>query len=257
MAAARPQTIASDLLKQLERWFDAGVEIDDFERVRFKRNAEALMRVNAAEAHSALGGLAALCWDIAGARDHVRACTRIDPSAVNFGNAAISLRQVALMREASEYAANAATIAPIDVDLQDKAVSLLVAAGKINQALAVFDQAKARGLKVDADGLNMSELRTMLPSVGVDQEELERELECAYQVLRNNRLRPASWEIKECSDPDGGSTVVFTVSVSDDDLDEIALDAELAVLLADEPGWDPTRLSVEFERMRVHADENA
>lgn len=215
------------------------------------------MRVDAAQSYAALAGLHALDWDTRGAREHVQNCLRLDASSVNYGNAAVTFRQIALMREACDFALLAAKAEPLSASMQEKVISLALASGRLTQAIAIYDEATSRGIEVDVDGVNMSGLRSISGSVDFDQKELEREVECAYQVLRENRVRPLSWSIDEIADPDGGATVVFVVGFSGDPSEEIALDSQLAVLLAEDPEWDPTRLSVEFECMRVHADEHS
>lgn len=257
MPAPQPQTIAADLFKQLELLFEADKSISEFDRARFKRSVDALMRVDASQAYAALAGLHAIEWDSKGAREHVQTCLRLGPSSLNYANAAVTLRQIGLMREACDFALTAAKSLPLSADMQEKVISLCLASGRLKQAIAIFDDATSRGITLDVETLDLSALRAISDAPDFDQDRLEREVECAYQVLRENKIRPQLWSIDEVADPDGGSTVVFVVGFHGQPSEEIALDSQLAVLLAEDPEWDPTRLSVEFECMRVHADEHA
>ena len=109
-----PATKAGKLMEQLGR-LSAARELDDFAIRRVERAAKALMDVDPASAHTALGGAAAFRGDAEAARSHHRIALRLADNETTQFNYAVSLSLLEETEEAFEVATAALERFPDDL----------------------------------------------------------------------------------------------------------------------------------------------
>lgn len=254
MTSAKPHTICNELLGQLEVLFQSDDPPSEFEMARLARDANKLLAVDAAGGYTVKAALAALRWDVDSVRLNSDRAVSIDGSTDTRSNAAINLQHVNLFDEAIVQAQVAMRIAPADKSLIEQAVDYMVTAGKFSEGAAVVDDAAARGIVIPSDAPN---LHATVLAIGIDPDRLVFEMRAAHSVLFQHRVRPRFMKADGVADPDGGKTLVVHIGFHGTEDDQLQLECELAQLLAAEPGWDPSRLSIELSPVGTHAVEPA
>ena len=134
-----PATKAGKLMEQLGR-LSAARELDDFAIRRVERAAKALMDVDRASAHTALGGAAALRGDAEAARSHHRIALRLADNETTQFNYAVSLSLLEETEEAFEVATAALERFPDDLALLGQATTAALESGHFRAARSLCDR---------------------------------------------------------------------------------------------------------------------
>lgn len=257
MTTPRPKTIGSELLGTIEDLFRNDSSLSPFDIARLEREAKKLMSADAAEAYVILGAISALAWDKDQALQHVRNAIRLDSRAETRINCAITLRYVGLIDDAADLVAQAAARAPGSELIINTAVEWLAGAGRLHQAAALEEDAQSRHIPPSEVAINASALHLAAEEIGVSMERLAYEVKCAHTVLANHKKRMLGSNVECVRDPDGSQTLVVALGFVGTTVEEIRLESELAILLADEPGWDPCRLAIELKHLHQDACQYA
>ena len=239
-----PATIESRVLDDLVHFLNHE-EPTPFDIKRIEKDIAALEKVDRGEGYAARAALCALRWDLEGAQAwSERACT-IDGAFEVANNAAISMRFLNRPDLGVEYGLLALRRAPALHEVAEVAVGLLVVSGRMHEALAVVQDFEAsRGEKSWC--FDVQSICAQVDNIGLSEERLRIEIRAALDVLTAHKIRHNGFSVEESSDPDGGSAMVVFVGFEGTLEDELSLEAELAEKLADDPDWDPCRLSVEL-----------
>lgn len=257
MTTPRPQTIGSEILAAIEDLFKQDAAPSQIELARLERDARKLIGVDAAQGYVMLGAISALAWDASQALKHVQNAIKLDSSAESLINCAITLRYVGLIEEAVELVSQAAAKAPGNQYVINTAVEWLAGAGRLNQAAALQTASQRRCIPLNEDTINASALHLAAEEISIPMERITFEVKCAHTVLANYQKRMRGFTIECAHDPDGSRTLVITMGFIGTTTEEIRLESELALLLADEPGWDPCRLAIELKHLHQDACQYA
>lgn len=257
MTIPKPQTIGSEILETIEDLFRRDSTPSQIELARLKRDANKLIGVDAAQGYVILGAISALTWDTEQALKHVKNAIRLDGSAKSLINCAISLRYVGLVDEAADLITQAAAKAPGSELVMNTAVEWLAGAGRLYQAVELQNDAQRRSIPLNEVTINASALHLASEEAGISMERLAYEVKCANTVLTNHKKRMLGSNIECVRDPDGSQTLVVAFGFIGTTTEEIRLESELAILLADEPGWDPCRLAIELKHLHQNACQYA
>jgi hypothetical protein len=258
MTYAVPKTKEADLLHQLEALFRQDSPPNEFAVAGLRREVSKLMPIDAAAGHTVLAGVAALLWDFDGVRNHCRQALAFDNSAPVMQNAAINLRNAALMSEAANTMLDAAKSDRLNLVAQREAVDFLYMVGRLDDAKSVMKDNLERGVPIGIeDGFNPSRALEALEAVKVQEEQLIAELRAVYAVLAEMKIRPRGYGFAMEESPDGGLTLACTITINGDFRDEIRVETELADRLAELPSWNPSSLSMRIEGVEEHADNAA
>lgn len=259
MAYASPKTITDELLVELDALFSTDDEPGEFVLARLRRDANKLMPHSPEEAYTVLSAIEALKWNQDGAARLAAEAVRHDYSVVTLMNVALNMRSVGLLHVACDYMRKALDIAPVDPEIVSRAMDFHCSAGFIHQASAMLAAARKRGVEfkpedeVDA----VDTLAGIIDRLQIPHDRIVFEIAAAHSLLFHHRRRLRGFAATVALDPDGGETFVVAIPVIGSVDDEIHFEEELASLLAEEPGWNPCKLSIEFEMIPEDANQYA
>jgi hypothetical protein len=229
---------------------------------RYARRAEQLLGTEHPEVGwSAKAAVAALAWDSDGLinlAQRARQAIGADPTQI--ANLSVSFKHVNLMDHALECAREAAALAPGARFAAEQLIGSLLLTGHWSEALVTARELHRR--LGDNAGRTPGEVEEIVPprlewlaQIGIDEEQVQRELREAWGVMREAEVRYADEEADLAEDYEGGSSTLCLRLKFNGDVDlEMKLGSMLAPRLARLPGWDPTRLSVDFAYLREDAD---
>lgn len=258
MHAAQPLTIASNLLTSIEQAGSTDDPTSTFELARLKREAAKLLHVDAAEAYVVLAGVSALEWNAAEVRANTERALALSRNSAAYLNCALSLRLVGEIDQAADLMSEAAQRFPLDGEVLEAAVDLLFSAGRLHAAAqicqGVIDRSMPRAEYVDSTLL----LASQADKLGVSDAEISVQVGCAYKTLTRHRRRMRGYTQGLVPDPDGTSVLVCRIHFNGSARDEVRLESDMALLLAELPDWDPCVVAVELAADTVeHADQPA
>ncbi len=257
MTTPRPQTIGAEILAAIEDLFRHDEAPSSFELARLERDAKKLIAADAAQGYVMLGAIAALAWDSEQALRHVKNAIKLDSSPESLINCAITLRYVGLIEEAADLVAQAAAKAPGSQFVMNNAVEWLAGAGRLDEAAALQENALRRHIPLTEVTINASGLYSAAQEADVSMSRVAFEVKCAHAVLANHKKRMRGFSVECARDPDGSQTIVIALGFIGTTTEEIRLESELAIMLADEPGWDPCRLAIELKHLHQDACQYA
>jgi hypothetical protein len=202
--------------------------------------------------------VAAYEWDIPQVRDIVRrARLAVGNNPDVLINLGVSLEHVVAVEEAHELARAAHLVDPLDVFCFTHRANTLTFLGRWSEAHAVAEQFVSRVGRDQAGPAleifnRMSSYSDLLVKTGVNEKQVQLELAKALEVFREMRIRNGGQRVFFEEGPYGGAGTLGIRLLFNGDIDlEIRLGAALASRLRKLPGWDPTKLSVDFECLQL------
>lgn len=258
MHAAQPLTIASNLLTSIEQAGSTDDPASAFELARLKREAAKLLHIDAAEAYVVLAGISALEWNAAEVRANTERSLALSRNSAAYLNCALSLRMVGEIDQAADLAVEAAQRFPMDGVVLNAAVDILLGAGRLHVAAVicqgVVDRSMPRGEYVERGLLVASQAGAL----GISDDTMSAQVICAYKTLTQHRRRMRGYTLEFVPDPDGTNVLVCRVHFLGSARDEVRLESDMALLLAELPDWDPCVFAMELAADAVeHADQPA
>lgn len=246
-------TKANSLLEKLESFMSFGREPQPLEIRRLERESDDLARIDAASAFIVKAGIAAIRWDVAQLEYYVKSALALERSPALLLNASLTYKFVNDLDSAAVLALDAARMAPNDAVFVRQAVSYVSSAGQISAAVNMLTERAGMGLNLEEVTEPYLVLGQAIESLKIDPARLHFELKSAFEILSADRRRciDVLWEVNEGSDGVHGvvASIIFIGGIAD----ELRLEAVLAEALIAEPGWDPDRISVEFEYVKQNA----
>lgn len=255
MTASHPQTIGSRLFDQVEDLLNDTQPPSEFSLRRLDAEADKLVKVSPAEGLTAKAGLAALRWDIPEVQRLVANCVRVDASVITLTNSALTLKAVHLLDEGCPLMAKALQRAPKDADVVTEYVDYFMAAGRFLEAAEVMKKALDEGLIESEFETDVLGLAADMVDWGIDPERLRQEMSCAFHVLAKHKRRTKAIRYDRQEEPDGGGSMLILLGFDGSLEDEMRLEAELAVELAEGEDWNPVLLGVGYEALQEHAHQ--
>ena len=246
MTFAVRQTVAATLLGEVEHFFVEDIRPDPFTISRLLRSADGLQRVDAAEASMVKAAIAALQWDAEECRHWVNNAVRLDGGLETLHNAAVSFENQNLMDEALVFIVRAYEMAPQNPKVVRRAVHGFYGAGMLAETAKLIQEATAQGIDLGEDVPMAEGICSFCNAHGISLDRLQFEHNAAMRVLTQAQKRASYLEHEVFLDHDGEKTLVMKVGFIGSLQDELHLEAALAPVLAEEPGWDPNLLSTEF-----------
>lgn len=247
---AKPQTISSTLFQELELLFEDDAPPNAFKLAAIKRSAEALAKINAADASLVRAGVAALEWDFEKAAYQIRNALTLDRSTVVLLNSALTFSALNEVEKAADLTLQAVKLSPNDQQAVTQAIECLMSAGRITEAQSLVQNHIKMGLPLQEDEIELDGLCEYLQQSGMEEIRIRAELEAAYSILNSRQLRCRAIAWKIASDPDGGQGLVFELGFKGNIGLELELEAELAEALSSKETWDPNVLNVEFHYIK-------
>lgn len=246
MAIEKKQPITDELFKRLELVFASGRQPSTFELRQLEREATNLAKVDASAASLIKAGVAAIQWDAENTRYWVQNACALDRTAVTYLNSALTCKFINDVKSAAEYALKAAAIAVNDTSCIEAAVGYLAMTGEIKRAQQFLAEHDKMGLDLDEVTRQISDMSLAMDELDISSERLCFEMNAAFSLLAKHKIRGSDISPSEEFDPDGGNSLCVGISFLGDLALEMQLEAELAELFVQEPGWNPNTLSVEF-----------
>lgn len=257
MPSGVPQTIGQQLFRKLEDLLISRDTPDEMTLRRLERDAENLMKVDAADAYIVLAGIAAVRWDLDRVLSYSRNAIKLDPRSLpTLVNAALNMHNANFMNEAAEQVVSALGYVHADGETWSRAVNYLVYAGQFHRAAEILRDGMNRGLAFPDDTEEAIEYADLVDRHQIDPEQLKFEFSVVASVLQANHKRVRAFAFSEYVDPEGGACLVATIGVDGTVADEIRLDAEIAPRFAESAGWNPNKLSIEILAKPYHAGKS-
>lgn len=259
MSPAAPVTIAENLLGRIELLFGSDDEPSEFVKRQLLRDADALSRADPAVSSMVKAAIAAFAWDLPQVQRWLNNAMQLSGSVSTRVNAALTYKFLNRFDLASDISVATLRAAALDKEVVNRTLSYLTWSGQLERAAIVYRDALASKVHLADDGINPELYLQAMQRVGVSQQRLIFELAAACDVLTrsNKRARFLTTDIEV--DPESGEeSVLFGLGFWGSLDDEMRLEAQLAQVFADEPGWNPSALSVELQfEQRQHADQFA
>lgn len=244
----RPATAGTELFDRLHLFLAQGGVPTIFDIRRLERDIAALEKADIGEAYIARSGLCAITWDVEQATAWVeRACT-VDGAYETSLNAGITLRYLNRSDLAVDYALQAVQRAPLSLNAANFATVTLAGDGRLQQAVEVQRAFAKRVPDHHEFSFDAEAFFAAFQEAGVSEGQLQAEIRAAMRVLSAERVRHSSLTYGYSVEPDGGRMLTVAVEFPGSIEDELRLEGMLAARLVDQPGWNPCKLSVEFQR---------
>ncbi len=226
MSMTNPQTIASKLHQRLSDLYQART-LDEVGLARLRADAEKLMAVSPADAHTVLAGIAALRFDDALADQHHRIALQLQDTAMAHNNYAVTLKALQRQNEAASEAAIASDMDPLNLEFSRRAILYLALAGRIGEAMQRVQQFRNRFSETPLlDAEHIPAIIEALQHNGVSEAEVRTCQQIAFDLLREKKIRPENIEVSTLEE-DRDQMVSFAIGI-DAPLETImAMDAEL------------------------------
>lgn len=252
MPNAQPQTISNQLSAKLEGLYLVDGPLNVFDLKMIGRDADTLAQTDAASANIIKAGVAALLWDRETAKDFIEKACKLDYSARTLFNGAMNFKFFNDFETSASYLRKAVLVSPNDLYCFTELVSVLVACGFFQEALSVCELGAKRGLDIQ-HGDTIRELVACMQRIGVTEERMVYEIRSFVSVLTENKVRRRDLDWLIDTDPDGGEFLLGTSHFGGTFESEMKFEAQLANLLAAEPGWNPNKLAIELNHREVNA----
>lgn len=246
MATGQPRTIGGKLFTEVTDLFDAETPISAFVLARLKRDAEKLQAADAVEASVVKSAIAAYEWKYDEADRWVKNSIALRQSAVNYQNAAVTMRALNDFKRARDYSLLAVDCAPQDTEVILKAVNSLILAGRFSDAYKLAVPVRLLSENLDGVCNEIEALHQTMAELDLTEERITSEMEVACDVATKNRVRISSVEHFVSNDPDGGNSIYIPLKFIGDIGIELKLEEELSSRLVQDERWNPLKLSIEF-----------
>jgi len=176
---ASPETISKELTDRLNELAlrDNPKEITEIERFRFKKDIEALKKINFGEGMMALAIFSAIIGDESNAVDaHERACNRASHNPVYHNNFAITLTAFGRLNEAFDYCATSVRLDPSNPLFINQAGELAVCVGRLEEYLDLvslyFKATQDESIMKRDSSLHAQELLRQLKELNISDKDL-------------------------------------------------------------------------------------
>lgn len=246
MTIAQQLSIRNQLFERLERMFESGHQPSDFELLRLDREAQSLVKVDAAGASLVKAGIAALKWDAKTASYWVENACALEGDAVTYINSALTFKFLNDGVSAVEYSKKALQIAVNDREFVTTTAGYLIMIGEIGEAQKVLLNHENMGIDLSDAMSEVSEFSHAMDDFNISPDRLRFEMKAAFDIMTKHHVRSQDIFLSVESDPDGESCLSVGIVFYGDLALEMRLEAELAEAFLQEPGWNPSVLSVEF-----------
>ena len=251
MTAALPLTIANPLFRKLESLFQLNRPTTIFDTNSLKHEADKLAKTDAASACIVRAGLAALNWDLAETEKQTQRALQLAPNEANvLHNSAINFRQLNEIGMAANYAQQALSLATNNKMFLTDAYGFLSGAGYISDAYQILLDRLHMGLNLEDELSDAKFFSQCIKQLGIQELQIQTEIQLAMTVLRQHQLRfvdvvPEMSVFAEDEQP----SLSIQIGFLGDFETEMQLESDLASRLIDLPGWDISKLSVEFSHI--------
>jgi len=213
---------------------------------RVRVDATQRRKVDASAASLIRAGVAAIQWDAEKTRYWVHNACSLNRTAVTYLNSALTFKFINDVKSAAEYALKAAAIAVNDSSCITAAVGYLAMTGEIKRAQQFLAEHDKMGLNLDEVTRHILDMSLAMDELDISPERLCFEMNAAFSLLAKHKIRASEVLPSEEFDPDGGNSLCVGIAFLGDLALEMQLEAELAELFVQEPGWNPNTLCVEF-----------
>ena len=137
-ATAAPK--ANELIDAL-KMLDESEPFDEVAVGRLSRDARALMKADAAGAHTVLGGIAGMEGDAAKVHEHYKVALKLSERTTwTLGNYAVALNRAGVLEEAFKRSIEAHERTPDDLEILGLAISIAVEGGRFRESLSLFER---------------------------------------------------------------------------------------------------------------------
>lgn len=246
MASGKPETITRQLFEKVAQLFISSEPVSDFAVAQMKREAEKLQGVDAVEASIVKSGIAAFLWNADEANYWVRNAISLRESTVNYHNASVTMRALNDFEAARDYSLASYRCAPNSADTASKAISTLMMSGNFSDALAIAIPHVGSMSEIAEVAEEIESLQQAMGAIGITEDRIKKEMQAAFKVAANRKVRVKTVGHNIVSDPDGGLGIYIPIVFIGDFSTENALEDDFASILVDDPEWDPVKLSIEF-----------
>lgn len=246
MNQARPQTIAGTLLNEVQVYVDHPEQVTEFGLRKLEREADRLLKADAATGSTVKAAIAAFRWDAEAVEYWTDRALRLGRSYSVLANGAINKGLVGQVREAADLAVEAMQYANNDADAALRTCHTLMFDARFEEALSLSDKFSRCTEELEKLALHAESALESLTLLGIDQAEVRHQVEIGALVAKDHQVRITAIEAFGVDDFEDGGRFVASLHVVGDIHTEIAMDEALAEKFLDDPNWDPMRLSVEF-----------
>lgn len=192
-----PQTKASGLIERLSRASGVGVA-NDVMLLRLEQDAQRLMHADVVGAHTVLGGVASLRWNLDQVRHHFRIALQHLDTATTHNNYAVALSNVEELQIAYEEVSTAHERIPDDRFFLEHAIRLSAHAGRFVDGRRLCERWNALAPETPHPFTHrMSRLAKAVDAAVFSESSVQRLLAIMSEVQRNDHVRTAStatWE---------------------------------------------------------------
>lgn len=195
--APLPQTKASGLIERLSRASEVGVA-NDVMLLRLEQDAQRLMHADVVGAHTVLGGVASLRWNVEQVRHHFRIALRHSDTATTHNNYAVALSNVEELQVAYEEVSTAHERVPDDRFFLEHAIRLSAHAGRFVDGRRLCERWNA--LAPETPHLfthRIDRLANAVDAAVFSESRVQRLFAMMSDLQRNDRVRTvatATWE---------------------------------------------------------------
>lgn len=246
MATGQPQSIGEALFKQVTGLFEDSAPVSAFLLMKLKNDADKLQKVDAVEASVVKSAIAAYEWQYEEANYWVRNSVALRKSAVNYQNAAVTMRALNDFKNAHKYSLLAAECAPNDPELVIYCVTSMLLAGNFSGAHKIASPFRENNAELSVICHEIEQLQQAIKEIGISEGRILMEMEMACAIATANKVRINSAEHLISTDPDGGKSIYVPLKFFGDLNTELRLEAGFSAELASDEHWDPLKLSIEF-----------
>ena len=192
-----PQTKARRLVDRLSQASEVGVA-NDVMLLRLEQDAQRLMHADVVGAHTVLGGVASLRWDLDRVRHHFRIALQHLDTATTHNNYAVALSNVEELQVAYEEVSTAHERVPDDKFFLEHAIRLSAHAGRFADGRRLCERWNALAPDTPHPFTHrMNRLANAVEAAVFSESSVQRLLAIMSEVQRNDRVRTAAtatWE---------------------------------------------------------------
>jgi tetratricopeptide (TPR) repeat protein len=241
------QTIAHDLLAEISGLLQSAEVLDMHVRQSVLQKASKLETQDAAASSLVKAAVYAIDWDFEQADYWMKNSLKLEQSAFNHLNAALTYKILGRVDLAAESAKRAYDLAPTDIEVVENAVEFLTWYGNFAGANAIYLHALDKGIwrsaHLDYDfGPHLS----YMSDAGLTEEQIRFEVQAAHTVLAKNKRRFVGGQVELFVDHEQDATLSIRVEFIGDIQEQIRFESELAVVFSDYQNWNPNKLSTEI-----------
>lgn len=240
---------ANEALKEIIAISNSNRVLDKFTHDRLERIAKSSIPIDAAFSYATLGALEAVYGNEELMDSYHKNSIKLCDNVLMRGNYACSLRHVLRLKEASEQARIASSLAESDVNALKEAISFTVQAGEIALAASLVpsyyklvptDTSTYEVLMAAAD---------LMKTLGISQEEVMQLIQIACDLLRNKKISYIRQNMNVDEEDGGFLSLCIMLNQNNDEI--IALNRLLFEIMLDKVPNQSPRLSVRFGRRRA------